>query len=130
MIWVGSEFYPGTGTDWNLPREIQNPPAFAMQNDKSQYILESTGLNGYGIAMAAFGGKSEVRGLRGNIPLRGLRGNIPLRGNLPMRGYGQEIHSAMGTPARLTCHRSPNGFINCRPRYSYSWDEYANRVQL
>ena len=125
MIWVGSTFYPGTGTDWNLPREIQNPPAYAMQSDKSQFILESTGLEGYGKPnMSAFGGTARVRGLTGNIALRGLRGNIPLR------GFGQEIESAMGTPARLTCQRTPAGLIGCRPRYSYSWDEYANRIQL
>lgn len=129
MIWVGSTFYPGTGTDWNLPREVQNPPAYAMQSDKSQYILESTGLEGYGGMpkpnMSAFGGVSRVRGLGGNLPLRGLRGNIPLR------GYGQvDIYSAMGTPARLTCARTPNGLMKCDPRYSYSWDDYANRIQL
>jgi hypothetical protein len=171
MIWVGSMFYPGTGNDWNLPREIQNPPAYAMQNDKAQFILESTGLEGYrgyGAAprmamrrtsasawrgrgmpapvtsevnqgafggygrqsmpqgnMAAFGGSARLTGLRGNIPFKGYRGNIPLR------GYGAvDIQSAMGMPARLQCSRTPSGMINCKPRYSFSWDEYANRIQL
>lgn len=113
MIWVGNLFYPGTGTDWNLPREIVNPPAYAFTSDKAQYILESTGLEGYGRA-----------------PLGWRRFRRPgLRG--PYRGYGQvEMRAAMGTPAHLTCRRTPNGFIRCEPRYSYSWDEYANRIEL
>jgi hypothetical protein len=179
MIWVGNTFYPGTGCDWNLPIEVQNPPAYAMQSDKSQYILESTGLEGYrgygrafapsassyrpapkdrgyipsdvlqpggGSAFGRYGratplgwrnfsvlGTSGVAGLRGNIAMRGMRGNIALRGmrgNIALRGYGTDIYSASGVPARLVCNRTPAGPGRCRCQPSYTWDEYANRIQL